>query len=333
VSYAVAPVVREGTTEAITAIKAASSIVLACHINPDGDAIGSLLALGLALQALHKEIILLSSDGVPPTLAFLPGSERIVTSTEKRGFDLAIVVDSGELKRVGTAEETILSAGSVVNIDHHVVGNVFGDVRLLDGAAAATCEILYDLITALGVEIESAIAENLLCGIQTDTGNFRYLNVTPHTMLLAADLISRGAIPDRIAENVFENRPFAAQKLLGCALESLQVNADGCVAWAIVTREDFARCGATDTMTDGFISQVRSVRGVEIALLLRQMDSGKIRVSLRSCPPFDVSRIAAQFGGGGHRLASGCTLEGDINVVVQVLVAAAQEELARSNAK
>ena len=328
-TFPVPPLPRTGTDEAIAAIRAAASLVLACHINPDGDAIGSLLALGLTLETLGKDVTFLSADGVPPTLAFLPGSAKIVTETARRGFDLAIVVDSGEIKRVGKCEETILSARAVMDIDHHVTGAVFGDIRIVDATAAATAEILYDLLPLLGVDITTPIAENLLCGIQTDTGNFRYLNVTPRTMLIAADLIARGAVPDRIAENAFENKPFAAQKLLGRTLESLQTTADGRIAWATVTNADFAAFGATDAMTDGFINQVRCVRGAEVALLLRQMDTGKIRVSLRARPPFDVSRVAAKFGGGGHRLASGCTLEGDLVAAAVALIAASEEEISR----
>lgn len=319
---------REALGQALAAIGDARDIVLACHINPDGDTIGSMIALALALEQHGKATTLLSADGVPAILQFLPGAERVQRSTERRDFDLAIVLDAGDLARVGGAvAETVAAAPHLMDIDHHVTAGVFGDIRLLDDTAAATGEIVYDLIGALGAEMTLPIAECLLCALLTDTGSFRYPNVTPRTMEIAAHLIRIGAVPNTIAEQVFENKPFAAQKLLGRALDSLQRSADGRIVWTHVTQADFQAFDATDEDTEGIVNAVRSVRGADVALFLREMPSGRLRVSLRARDPFDVSRVAQAFGGGGHRLASGCTLDGPIAAAEARLVAEVERQL------
>ncbi len=323
----VPPLTREQMPQALSAIANAQDILLACHINPDGDTIGSMIALGLGLEQLGKKVTLLSADGVPDNLRFLPEMNRIQTVTERRDFDLAIVVDAGDITRVGKNQETIQSISSVMDIDHHVTAGVFGDIRLLDDKAAATGEIVYDLLVELGIEMSFAVAQNLLCALLTDTGSFRYLNVTPRTMAIGGELIGYGGDPNEIAENVFENKPYAAQKLLGRALESLGCSDDGRIVWASLSQADFTEFNAGDEATEGIINAVRAVRGSEVALLLREMPSGKIRVSLRARPPHDVSLIAARFGGGGHRLASGCTLEGPLSAAIANIVVAVQEVL------
>jgi phosphoesterase RecJ-like protein len=314
--------------EAVAAIRGAANVLLACHVNPDGDTLGSMIALGLALEQAGKDVTLVSSDGVPQILAFLPTTGRVLVTTERRDFDLAIVLDAGEISRVGKNQAAVHATPHVMDIDHHVTAGAFGDVRLLDAGAAATGEIVYDLLLALGAEITQPIAECLLCALLTDTGSFRFMNVTPRTMALAGEFIGRGASPNRIAENVFENKPFAAQKLLGRALESLQRTADGRIVWAHVTKEDFTEFGATDEVTEGIINAVRAVQGTEVALLFREMPNGKLRVSLRARAPYDVATVAARFGGGGHRLASGCTMEGPLGAAEATLVLAVEEEMA-----
>ncbi|MBC7806914.1 MAG: bifunctional oligoribonuclease/PAP phosphatase NrnA [Akkermansiaceae bacterium] len=324
--FLVAPTPREQTPAAIAAIAEARRIVLACHVNPDGDALGSLLGLGLGLIAIGKEVVLLSSDGVPANLAFLPGSETVQTDSDRRDFDLAIVVDSGDLTRIGNARPVVESAPVIMDVDHHVTGEPFGQIQLLDGNAAATAEIVFDLLVSLGTEITVPIAENLLCGILTDTGSFRFRNTTPQTFQIASALTAIGASPNPIAEAVFENRSFASQKILGRALERMQISEDGRVVWSSVTQADFAETGAADNDTDGVSTQLQSVRGTQVALFLRETKSGLFRVSLRSKEPFDVSAVAAQFGGGGHKLASGCSLPGPLADAEAKLLTAVNEQ-------
>ncbi len=310
--------------EAAQAIRESRSIVLACHVNPDGDALGSMLGLALALRPLGKDITCLSEDGVPDILRFLPGAEMIVRSTDNPAFDLALVVDSGELSRVGENVRPMVSrARRAVNIDHHVVAGTFGDIRVLDSGAASTAEIVYELLQTLEIAITPEIATCLFTGIITDTGSFRFQNVTPNTLRVAAVLLEAGAPPAHISENVFENKTFAGTRLLGHALSSLAQSPDGRVVWAHITAEDFHALGAIDAETEGVVNYVRGVRGAEVGILFREMENGRIRVSLRSREGVNVAEIAQDFGGGGHRMAAGCTLNVPLPDAETALVQAA----------
>lgn len=312
--------------DAAQAIRESQTIVLACHVNPDGDAIGSLLGLALALMPLGKTVTCLSEDGVPDILAFLPGAERVQQSTDTAAFDLALVVDSGDLPRVGASVQPLIGrARRVVDIDHHVTAGAFGDIRVLNSRAASTAEIVYALLQTMGVPITSDIATCLFTGIITDTGSFRFQNVTPNTLRVAAALLEAGAPPAHISENVFDNRTFAATRLLGVALAVLQQTPDGKIVWTHVTAADFQTLGAKDADTEGIVSYVRGVRGADAGILFREMADGQIRVSLRSREGLDVSQIAARFGGGGHRMASGCTLPGPLSQAEQTVLAAVLE--------
>jgi phosphoesterase RecJ-like protein len=315
--------------DAAAAIGESRSIVLACHVNPDGDALGSLLGLALALIPLGKNLVCLSQDGVPDILRFLPGAEMVVQTTDVLMFDLALVVDSGELARVGeTVKPVVARARRIVDIDHHVTAGSFGDIRVLDAQAASTAEIVYALLQTLNVPITPDIATCLFTGVITDTGSFRFQNVTPNTLCVAAKLLEAGAPPAHISENVFENRTFAATLLLGQALSTLTQTPDGQIIWAHITAQDFRALGATDQDTEGIVNYVRGVRGAEVGILFREMETGKIRVSLRSRASVNVAEIAARFGGGGHRMASGCTFDGPLADAEQAVVSAVQTALA-----
>ena len=308
------PSLADALPQAADAVRAAQTIVLACHVNPDGDALGSLLGFALALAPLNKQVTVLSQDGVPDILRFLPGVEMVQKETSTDAFDLAVVLDCGDLARVGDRLLPVIGrARAVVDIDHHVVAGAFGDVRLLNPKAASTAEIVYDLILHMGLPISTDVATCLFTGVITDTGSFRFQNVTPNTLRVAAFLLESGAPPARISENVFENRTFAATALLGHALASLQSISDGQIVWAHITAADFAQVGATDEDTEGVVSHVRGVRGAEVGILFREMTAEpemapSVRVSLRSRETVNVAEVAATFGGGGHRMAAGCTL-------------------------
>jgi len=300
--------------QAMGAILAAQTIVLACHVNPDGDALGSMLGLGLALLPLNKSLTVLSQDGVPDIYRFLPGTPLVKTSTDIETFDLAIVLDSGDLARVGSRIQPLIArAKRVIDIDHHAVAGAFGDVQVLDSRAASTSEIVYALLEVMGLSFTPEIATCLFTGVITDTGSFRFQNVTPNTLRVAANLLEAGAPPAYISENVFDNRTFAATRLLGHALSSLQQTPDKRIIWAHITTEDFSATGATDEDTEGVVNYVRGVRGAEVGILFREMASEdgappKIRISMRSRETVDVAVIAQSFSGGGHRMAAGCTL-------------------------
>jgi len=299
--------------QAVAALLSAQRIVLSSHVNPDGDALGSTLALTMALHRLGKDATVLIADGVPDIYKWLPGTELVQTSTERRDFDLAVVCDAGALIRVGRSIVPVIeSAPLVMDIDHHVADGPFGDIRILDATAAATVELVWPLINRLsratGIDLlNTDIAKCLQCGLITDTGSFRFPNVTPCSFELAAKLQRLGAAPSPINEEVFESRSYASVKLLGRALDSLQVTVDGRVAWAHVTTSDFAELQACDADTEGIVNQVRAVRNVQVAVLFREIPGKQIRISLRAREGADVNKIANAFGGGGHRLAAGCS--------------------------
>ena len=318
--------------DAVAAIHASQTIVLACHVNPDGDALGSMLGLALALLPLGKTITCLSEDGVPAILAFLPGAERVRQTTGEVAFDLALVVDSGDLPRVGKTIQPIIGrARRVVDIDHHVTSGAFGDIRVLDARAASTAEIVYALLLTLQAPITPEIATCLFTGIITDTGSFRFQNVTPNTLHVAAALLEAGAPPAFISEHVFENRTFAATQLLGYALSSLKKTAGGRIVWAHITASDFAEVSATDQDTEGIVSYVRGVQDAEVGILFREMAGGGVRVSLRARDTVNVAEVAAQFGGGGHRMASGCSVELPLAEAEAAVIQAVLEAASRGN--
>lgn len=308
-------------------IAAAGSIVMACHVNPDGDALGSMLGLALSLRASGKDVTCLSADGVPDIYRFLPGAETILREAPGRDWDLGIVLDSGDLDRIGGALPFISRARRLLNVDHHATAKGFGDAQLVNAKAASTAEIVYDLIHFMGLSLTPEIATCLFTGVTTDTGSFRFQNVSVSTLETAAHLLEAGAPLADIAENVFDNRSFAATRLLGLALTAMRTTADGRIVWTRVTHDDFTRLGATDEDTEGFVNYARNVRGAEVGLLFREISDGRARVSLRGKKTVDVGAIAKQFGGGGHRMAAGCTVGPTLADAERLVIAAALEEL------
>lgn len=260
-----------------------------------------------ALRSLGKSVVPLSADGVPEIYSWLPGASEIRTDAEGP-FDLAIVCDASSPQRLGSVGKRVLEAADSVVIDHHAGNGGFGRVRIVDPHAAATGELVYSLLREMRIRFNKDIADCLLCAIVTDTGSYRFLNVTATTFQVSAALMRYGACPAAISELVFETRSKASLKLLGRALDALEVTPDGRISWSVITARDFAELGATDEDTEGIVTHVRAVRGSEIAVLFRELPEGKVRVSLRSRRDADVSVVAERFGGGGHRSAAGCTL-------------------------
>ncbi|MFQ3610463.1 MAG: bifunctional oligoribonuclease/PAP phosphatase NrnA [Fimbriimonadales bacterium] len=295
----------------VESILHADTFAIVAHLHPDGDALGSALALYHALKALHKHTVhVFCHDPVPEIYRFLPGSCAVCHDAQPRTtYDMAIVCDMSQLSRAGKFEPLIRSARQIVQVDHHVPLEQFTDLRVVDTRAAATAELAYQLIRALQVPITTEIATCLLTGIVTDTFSFKFPNTTPRTLRIASILQARGANLSAINEEVFETRSFSAVKLLGLALSTIQRTPDGRIAWVSVSRKAFEEAGASEDETEGIVNFARSVRGVEVAMFLRETPNHKVRVSLRSRGKVNVAEIANRFGGGGHENAAGCTLE------------------------
>jgi phosphoesterase RecJ-like protein len=319
--------------QAIALIEQADTCLVVCHLHPDGDTLGSGLALYHGLRSLRKHTVrLLCHDPVPDIYRFLPGSELVETAQQPiTVYDLALVCDMSQLSRAGRHEPLVRAARRILQIDHHVPQEPFADVRLVDVRAAATAEVAYRLLRALRVPITRDIATCLMTGIVTDTFSFKFPNTTPRTLRIAAHLQSCGADISAINEQVFETRSFSAVKLLGLALSTLKRTEDGRIAWAVIPRSAFEEAGASEEETEGIVNFVRSIHGVHVAMLLRESPNrNKIRVSLRSRGAINVAMIAQQFGGGGHENAAGCTLEMSLSEAEQVLVQEVQRWMACS---
>jgi bifunctional oligoribonuclease and PAP phosphatase NrnA len=295
--------------EAADLIRRSRKFLVACHVRPDGDALGSALALANALRQMDKDVTIVAVDGVPDLYTFLPDSDEIVRETSDRDFDVSIVVDCDGIERVGDALDTVRSARFIIAIDHHAYSPPFGNIGLYDPSAAATCEIVIDLIDRLGVMLDESMASCLMTGIVSDTGAFRFANVTPRTFLHAARLAAAGASPSAVARLVYESRSPSSARLLGIALAGLKMNDHARLVWSTLSLDDFRTAGASEADTDGIINHITAIRGAQVAILFREASDGATLVSLRSKGSVDVREIAKVFGGGGHAAAAGCTVQ------------------------
>jgi bifunctional oligoribonuclease and PAP phosphatase NrnA len=295
------------------------------HVHPDADVLGTLLALGLALEARGWTAAYGGPHPPPESLAFLPGIERYQVLSRVEGrFDVAVLTDCPNPARTeGLIEAARRSARVIVNVDHHPDNRRYGDVNWVDPTAAATGEMVHGLLVAMDLPINPAIATNLFTAIHTDTGSFRYSNVTPETFRIAGELVAAGADPAAVSAALYERRPAEGLRWLGETLARVQVSQDGRVAWlplpAGTVPESFIEA-------EDLVNYPRSIASVRVACLLRARGDG-VKVSLRGKGDVDVNRIAARFGGGGHRNAAGCTLQGPLESATREVLAAVRAAL------
>jgi bifunctional oligoribonuclease and PAP phosphatase NrnA len=292
------------------------------HVHPDADVLGTLLALGLALEARGWRVTYGGPHPPPGLLAFLPGVDRYrqLAGLDEH-FDVAVLTDCPNPQRTeGLIDQARRASKVIVNIDHHPDNRRYGDVNWIDTSAAATGEMVYELLTALGAPLTPGIATNLFTAIHTDTGSFRYSNVTTRTFTIAAALVAAGARPEIVSESLYEKRAPDALRWLGEALTRVEVSLDGRLGWLAlpdgIVPERIVE-------SEELVNYPRSVASVRVACLLRERD-GQVKVSLRGKGDVDVQRIAAQFGGGGHVNAAGCTLPGPLPEAMRVVLAAAR---------
>jgi phosphoesterase RecJ-like protein len=300
-------------------LRRCQKILVSAHKNPDGDALGSQLALMLALEKLSKTVTAHNLDPVPEIYRFLPHAHRIKTGLPVKGrYDAYIVVDA-DPPRAGLFNEKY-PADILINIDHHVTNSHEWPLTWLDPDAAACGEMIYNLIRELGVTIDRDIALCLYTAIFTDTGSFRYSNTSPSSMKIAAAMLEAGADPWIVTENVYESFAYRRLKLLGQVLTGMERSEDGRVAWVVITEELYRQTGTTAEDTDSFINFVRSVKGVEVAVLFRQTEESQYKLSLRSKGRVDLSVLAQSFGGGGHKNAAGGIMNGALEDVKRTVV-------------
>jgi phosphoesterase RecJ-like protein len=306
-------------------LPAGPPLCLTTHESPDGDAIGSLLGAGLALERAGRDVrfYLAGATPMPHEYGFLP-LERIerqppadLESRELWAFDC------GSARRIGPDESLLERPLRIVNVDHHHDNTRFGELDLVDAGAACTAQIVERLLGEAGIALDAGIAEALYVGLVTDTGRFQYSNTTPEAFLLAARLVEAGAKPARVFAAIWETVPFAKQRLLGIALEHARLESSGRLLVTWLTRDDYRDAGADEPFSEGVVDHLRAVEGVAVAALVREpreLDGPRHKVSLRGRDAgVDVSRIARGRGGGGHVGAAGFTSDESVQEIVEFL--------------
>jgi len=300
--------------EIINQIKKAQHLLLASHCDPDGDAISSLLAMGLALDKLDKKVTLYNASPIPAVYRFLPAVRRIVRQTKKAAaYDTALILDCGNLSRVGDVCTRVNQIPVIINIDHHVTNTGFGNIQLIDPAACSTAEIVYRLIKALNAPINKAIATSIYTGILTDTGSFRFSNTNQAAFAISQEMVQHGVKPYNVAQQVFGTYSLGRIKLLNLALDSIEISDNGKLSIMTLTNAMFEETGTQAEDVDGIINYARRIEDVKVAALIQEQKnggtnsdkSGNFHVSLRSDGSVDVAAIAGTFGGGGHSNAAG----------------------------
>ena len=300
----------------LATFRAHPRFLLTSHARPDGDAIGSVLALAEFLDQLGCHVDIVLADPVPTTYSTLPNLDRIHHTASANDVDPdrntpAILLECDSIDRTGLLG---LEGRTLINIDHHASGRPFASINWIDEHACAVAAMIYRIAISANVEITPSMATSLYAAILSDTGAFTYSSTTADTFALVHDLAAHGADPSQIARDIYFSNPASKIRLLGIALSNLQC--DGNLAWTWVTSEDMDRIGAVAEDCEGVVNYLISIAGVESAVFLREVAS-QFRLSIRSKGKLDVARIAEYFGGGGHRSASGCTLDGPLDVAIE----------------
>lgn len=307
--------------EMLSALKNANSILLCTHISPDGDAIGSTLAMGFALEAMGKQVTLSCQHPVPGYLQILPGRERFVLpeALEGKEFDVGLAIDCADIGRMGACGVYYQGTGVQLQIDHHPTNPLYAKMNLVDGDAAASGCIVMRVLDALGIAVTADMAQCLYAAISTDTGNFCFKNTDAEAFSCAARLMQAGLDINTCARQLHLLRQEAHVRLLGRALCSLRIFGNGKCAGMILTHRDYEAAGARPEHTDKIVNYALDLPGVEMAYLVDEREMGFAKVSLRAQPPRNVAVIAQQFGGGGHVLAAGCRAEMSLDTMCAML--------------
>lgn len=318
----------------VQSIKAASRILVASHKDPDGDAVGSLLAMGLALIRLGKQTTLYNASPIPAVYQFLPRVGLIQSRLEApEAYDAAVILDCGDLPRVGERWADVGRVPVVINVDHHISNTGFGQLQLIDGQACATAEIVVRLIRALEVPLDRDMATGIYTGILTDTGSFRFANTNASAFALSREMTDLGVDPYWVAQHVFGSYSLGRIKLLNLALNSIEISRNGRLSLMTVTRRMLAETQTQQEDVDGLINYARRIEDVRVAALIQEQtngsttedEGGRFHVSLRSDGSVDVAALAGAFGGGGHRSAAGFQIETTLPDIKSSLLAWAEQ--------
>ncbi len=310
---------RSQLEAAATAIRAADVVALACHVGPDGDALGSMIGFGTAARDAGKKVVagFGSPYVVPSNLSFLPTDLLVAPDDFPEEPALMVVFDAGSPDRLAELGSAASDAGTLIVIDHHVTNQGFGDIQLVDPTAAATGVLVADLLGVLGWPITPDVATCLHTALVTDTGRFQYSNTSPETLRLAADLVAAGARPELISQKVYEEAPFGFLVVAGGALSRAVLDADLGMVSTVVTEDDLDSAGIDWGDIDNLINTLRLAEEADVAVLAKVHSDERVKLSLRSRGATDVGALAQELGGGGHRLASGFTYDGPAEEAIE----------------
>ena len=287
--------------------------LLTSHARPDGDSIGSELAMAFALEALGKQVRIVNADAAPEHYQDFPGMDRIeIADSVSADVDAVIVLECSDLTRTGVAG---LDRAFLINIDHHAGNRLYGAINWHDESAAACGEMVFDLIRELGVPLSLEIATHVYLAILTDTGSFHHSNITPRTFDICRQTVEAGVNPAAMARRVFDSNSFGKLKLIGALLDSMQLLDDGRLALLYMDDAMLEACGCTNNDTEGLINLPLTAREIQAVVFFKVAPTGEIRVSMRSKYDVDVRQVAGAFGGGGHKNAAGFTVTGSLDEV------------------
>jgi phosphoesterase RecJ-like protein len=299
----------------VEVVRRNASFLVTTHEGPDGDAIGSSLALASFLRRIGKDVTLHYQDPVPELYAFLPTVDMVLHHIPDRDYDVAFILDIGERKRAGKEFCGFARITTTVNLDHHLSSDYFGDYNLVDIQAAATGILVYRIAKEFGYSFDNETALCIYVALITDTGSFRYSNANREAFSVAGEMIECGVNAWDVAEQLYENQPQKRLKLLASCLPTLEVFESGLAASVTVTLDMYTATGADAELTDGFVNYPRSIRGVEVAIFFRQLEEKKFKIGFRSKGKINVAAFSAAMGGGGHHNAAGCTVDGTLDEV------------------
>jgi bifunctional oligoribonuclease and PAP phosphatase NrnA len=303
-------------------IKKHKNFIISSHIAPDSDAVSSSVVLALGLKQLGLTVDVYLEDLIPNRIKPLLQNVTILNTLPSKDYSMLVVVDSASFQRTGKDHEKLRSVATLtLNIDHHISNDLFGDLNYVDSKASATAEIIFQLLLELGVSVTQEMANLLYAGILDDTGCFRFSNTSSASLVCASKLIEHGASPDLVANALYFSVPRHVMLLRSMALSEMKLVADNKIAFVVITKKMLEKIGASSSDSEGVIDEARALNGTLGAVLVREIESGSWKVSLRSkTNSLDVNVIAASFGGGGHKAAAGCKICGNIEEVESKLV-------------
>lgn len=310
---------EEPLDQAVAAIAAADSLTLACHVGPDGDALGSMLALAVAAAAAGKKVWPTFGQPFdrPETMRFLPLDLLVPPEEVPKDPQVFVAFDTGSADRLGEVARVAKEAGTVIVVDHHVTNEGFGDIALVEPGLSSTAELTLAVIQRLGWPVTPVVATCLLTGIVTDTGRFQYSNTRPPTLLAAAKLVAAGARPEIIGQHVYDEAPFGYLSVASAVLGRAVLEENLRFVWSVVVPADLESAGVDKGEIDGLIDLIRLPRESDVAVLVKVVDDKVVKASLRSRGRVDVGAIAAELGGGGHHNASGFTFTGSAEAAIE----------------